>query len=138
MEQKIRFGLILGLYATGVHFLLDRRHLHQCLWFSKSISFTKVASRKWTQTRRTAALIVARHPFYPLGHLNEGFSFLWFFVGVHEFSSRLTTFSSCRRQGSNRWPLDHKSNAPFVPWGTPIKIIIVVHAHFYYVLYWHS
>ena len=34
------------------------------------------------------------------------------FVGVHEFSSRLTTFSSCRRQGSHRWPLVHKSKAP--------------------------
>ena len=34
------------------------------------------------------------------------------FVGVHEFSSRLTTFSSCRRRGSNHWPLDYKSNAP--------------------------
>ena len=26
------------------------------------------------------------------------------------FLSRLTTFSCCRCQGSNRWPLDHKSN----------------------------
>ena len=28
--------------------------------------------------------------------------FFMIFVGVHEFSSRLTTFSSCRRRGSNR------------------------------------
>ena len=30
-------------------------------------------------------------------------------VGVHEFSSRLTTFSCCRHRGLNRWPLDHES-----------------------------
>ena len=28
--------------------------------------------------------------------------FIMIFVGVHEFSSRLTTFSSCRLRGSNR------------------------------------
>ena len=33
------------------------------------------------------------------------------FVWVHEFSSRLTTFSSCRHRGSNHWPLDHKACA---------------------------
>ena len=32
--------------------------------------------------------------------------FFMIFVGVHEFSSRLTTLSSCRRWGLNRWPLD--------------------------------
>ena len=56
----------------------------------KSISF---ASGKWTWTMLTAALIVARHPLYPLGHLNEGFSFFMIFLWVHEYSSRLTTFS---------------------------------------------
>merc|ERR1712051_308379 len=30
--------------------------------------------------------------------------FFMIFVGVHEFSSRLTTFSSCWRQGSNSCP----------------------------------
>ena len=34
--------------------------------------------KQWSMTRRTTALIVARHPLYPLGHLNKGFSFLWF------------------------------------------------------------
>ena len=51
--------------------------------------------------------------------------FFMIFVGVHEFSSRLTTFSSCRRRGSNRWPLDHKSNAPPLHHGgLPTSILI--------------
>ena len=33
------------------------------------------------------------------------------FVWVHEFLSRLTTFSSCRHRGSNHWPLDCKASA---------------------------
>ena len=32
------------------------------------------------------------------------------FVGVHEFSSRLITFSSCWHQGLNRCPMVHKSS----------------------------
>ena len=32
-------------------------------------------------------------------------------MGVHEFSTRLTTFSSCWCRGWNPWPLDYKSNA---------------------------
>ena len=31
-------------------------------------------------------------------------------MGVHEFSSRLTTFLSCRRPGAHRWPLGYNSN----------------------------
>ena len=47
--------------------------------------------------------------------------FFMIFVGVHEFSSRLTTFSSSRRQGSNSWLLDHKSNAsPLHHGGLPL------------------
>ena len=57
---------------------------------SKIISLRQVASGKCT-----AALIVAQHPLCSPGHLNIGFFFM-IFVGIQEFSSRLTTFSRNR------------------------------------------
>ena len=62
--------------------------------------------------------------------------FFMIFVGVHEFSSRLTTFSSCRCRGSNRWPLGYRSNAPPVHHGgLPTDITYTSYLWFTYILW---
>ena len=55
-------------------------------------------------TRRTAALIVARHPLH-VWPSEQRHLFVIIFVGVHEFSSILTTFSSCRCRNRTADPL---------------------------------
>ncbi len=90
------------------------------MWLSWSKLFVFLLQRRYYVSRHDSRQGSLAKPLYCCRryHLTHT-SLLWFLCESMNFHPDKQLFPSCRRRGSNRWPLDYKASALPLPHGGP-------------------